>query len=43
VVGFEFKGEDICQGVALASSSNWNKPYYLITFERFVVDWIGLK
>jgi len=35
---FKFKGEDMCQGVALAYSSNWNKPYSLITFAGFVVD-----
>jgi len=43
VVGFKFKGEDTCQGVALASSSNYNKPYCLIIFAIFVMDWIGLK
>jgi hypothetical protein len=35
---FIFKGEDTSQGIALASSSNWNKPYHLITFVGFVVD-----
>lgn len=37
-VSVRFKGEYTCHGVLVASSSNWNKPNFLITLAGFVVD-----
>jgi hypothetical protein len=38
----KFSGEETFHRVVVSSSSNWKRPYFLMTMEGFVVDWIGI-